>query len=76
MAICKAALFALLCVAVSKAGADDSVITIDDAPGMGRMFDGIGGLSGGGVSARLIETAFLLLNTSSGCSALYCYNRQ
>ena len=25
---------------------------VDDTPGLGRRFDGIGGLSGGGVSAR------------------------
>jgi len=28
----------------------DVIYTLDDSPGLGRMFDGIGGLSGGGVS--------------------------
>ena len=28
----------------------DDTYTLDDSPGLGRMFDGIGGLSGGGVS--------------------------
>ena len=27
----------------------DDTYTLDDSPGLGRLFDGIGGLSGGGV---------------------------
>ena len=32
-----------------------AVYVIDDSVGLGRMFDGIGGLSGGGVSQVTIE---------------------
>ncbi len=28
----------------------DYAYTLDDSPGLGRKFDGVGGLSGGGVS--------------------------
>ena len=37
-----------LCLSVCLA--DDGTIVIDDAQGIGRYFDGIGGLSGGGVN--------------------------
>ena len=46
--LCVAAALAAL---ISVAAADvDATLTFDDGPGWGRRFDGIGGLSGGGVS--------------------------
>ena len=39
-----------LFVLILGATADDATILIDDGSGIGRKFDGIGGLSGGGVS--------------------------
>ena len=42
-------LVALATAVVALTRGDDGTITIDDGPGVGRMFDGIGGLSGGGV---------------------------
>ncbi|KAL3863083.1 hypothetical protein ACJMK2_004859 [Sinanodonta woodiana] len=33
---------------------DTQIITIDDTGGLGRRFDGIGGLSGGGATSRLL----------------------
>ncbi|MCI4382986.1 hypothetical protein PGIGA_G00021200 [Pangasianodon gigas] len=44
-------LFFLLCVLVCSA--DDNYF-IDDSDGFGRTFDGIGGLSGGGATSRLL----------------------
>ena len=29
---------------------------IDDTPGLGRMFDGIGGISGGGATSKLLPS--------------------
>ncbi len=46
-------LVAVVTAVVALAQADDGTITIDDGPGVGRMFDGIGGLSGGGVGASV-----------------------
>ncbi len=43
----------------------DDTYTLDDSPGLGRMFDGIGGLSGGGVSNKIV-----LLATLSYCSSM------
>jgi len=41
-----------LCLSVCLA--DDGTIVIDDAQGIGRYFDGIGGLSGGGATSKLL----------------------
>ena len=46
-ALCTAA---VVCVLLSQCAAQHEPIIIDDSPGVGRIFDGIGGLSGGGVS--------------------------
>lgn len=40
-----------LSLCVDKAASD--TYTVDDSSGLGRRFDGIGGLSGGGVGAHL-----------------------
>lgn len=39
----------LVVVCWSKPTIGDNVYVLDDTPGLGRVFDGIGGLSGGGV---------------------------
>ncbi len=38
--------------------AGDGTYSLDDTPGLGRVFDGIGGLSGGGVSPFIISISF------------------
>ncbi|XP_005089504.1 galactocerebrosidase isoform X2 [Aplysia californica] len=45
-------LVAVVCATVC--GAYSQSIVFDDAPGMGRQFDGIGGLSGGGATSKLL----------------------
>lgn len=45
-----ASLLAVLCISIYRSQGDPYPIDIDDNPGIGRMFYGIGGLSGGGVS--------------------------
>ena len=37
----------------------DDIYILDDSPGLGRIFDGIGGLSGGGV--RSVELGILFI---------------
>ncbi|CAG5127412.1 unnamed protein product, partial [Candidula unifasciata] len=46
----------LSCLTCSRARADSniSVLVFDDTPGYGRTFDGIGGLSGGGATSKLL----------------------
>ncbi|XP_028855256.1 galactocerebrosidase isoform X1 [Denticeps clupeoides] len=43
---------ALVCASVAWCFAEDYVL--DDKPGLGRTFDGVGGLSGGGATSRLL----------------------
>ena len=38
--------FLLFFLPIAEGG---DIYTVDDSPGLGRVFDGIGGLSGGGV---------------------------
>ena len=38
--------FLLFFLPIAEGG---DIYTLDDSPGLGRVFDGIGGLSGGGV---------------------------
>jgi len=47
-------LFAVLCVSVYQSKADPYPIEFDDGPGLGRQFFGIGGLSGGGATSKLL----------------------
>ena len=49
MELTVSAVLSLLSLSLSLGSAQTYVL--DDRPGLGRLFDGIGGLSGGGVSS-------------------------
>ena len=61
MGILLAVLLLVACVSGSAAQA----YTIDDSPGLGRTFDGIGGLSGGGVSTAVPSVCTVLMKLSA-----------
>ena len=44
----------ILCCILATATSDDNTVVFDDSPGVGRLFDGIGGLSGGGATSKLL----------------------
>ena len=50
MAVWDGESISLLVILLCGVVVGDNVYVLDDTPGLGRVFDGIGGLSGGGVS--------------------------
>ena len=51
----------LVTLTVTPCSSESNLILLDDTVGLGRTFDGIGGLSGGSVSTMYIDIIIIII---------------